>query len=306
MAATPEPVSRAQPPPATMTAEALRELRVNLQLEVRAWGIDAAGKPFSRVARTVEISALGARLTGLDGVQNGDIIGLQYGESKARFRVVWVADAAAQRTGSVGVECVEPGKCIWTAVLEEKAAAAKADAPMFAPALPPGIPPAPDAALDGDWPERDRRRYPRFACSGTLRLKEISNGFATAQKLTDISLGGCYGESMAPFARDTVLDVVLEIGGERIAARGMVRTSHPSMGNGIGFTEVAPEEWKKLVSVVRHFGGENLVFDAPSQPEIGDAIEALLSLLQKKGVHITRDEFLEELKRRMTATAKAT
>ena len=72
--------------PATDT---LRELRVHLQLDVRVWGIDALGKPFSQTARTIEISALGARLTGIERVQKGDIIGLQYADAKARFRVVW-------------------------------------------------------------------------------------------------------------------------------------------------------------------------------------------------------------------------
>jgi hypothetical protein len=281
----------------------LRELRVNLQVRVRVWGIDALGKPFSQTARTVEISALGARLTGLQCVQEGDIVGLQYGEGKARFRVVWIGLPGSEQAGSVGVECVEPGKCIWTAVLEENAAAAAA-APAFTPALPPGIPPSADEGIQGEWPARDRRRYPRVQCVGALRLKQIGTDFQITQRLTDIGLGGCYGETIAPLPRDTRMDMVLEVCGESIPARGMVRICHPSMGNGIGFTEVAPEEWKKLVRVIRQLGGANVVFDAPAEPDVGDAIEALLSLLQKKGVHITRDEFLDEIRHRMTAGAK--
>lgn len=291
------------PPPAVI-ADPLRELRVNLQLDVRIWGIDNVGKPFSQNARTIEISALGARLMGVQRVQEGDIIGIQYGQAKARFRIVWIGKEGSEQPGSVGVECVEPGKCIWTEVLEEKAAAvaAGADETAFTPALPPGIPPAASANTPGAWPDSDRRRYPRFACFGTLRLKQTGTAFETAQKLTDISLGGCYGESMAPLARGTVVDMVLEVCGETIPARGMVRTSHSSMGNGIGFTQVAPEDWKKLVRVIRQVGGSNVVFDAPTTPEVGDAIEALLSLLQKKGVHVTRDEFLDELRHRLTSS----
>jgi hypothetical protein len=288
------------------TMDSLRELRVDLQLEVRVWGIDTLGKPFSQAARTIEISALGARLTGIQHVQQGDIIGLQYGQGKARFRVVWIGAAGGEQVGSVGVECVEPGKCIWMEILEEKAAAAAAPggASAFDPAIPPGIPPSPDAAKPGEWPQHDRRRYPRFPCSGMLRLKQIGTDFATTQKLTDVSLGGCYGESMAPLERHAMVDMVLEVCGESIPARGMVRTYHSSMGNGIGFTQVAPEDWKKLVHAIRQLGGGNVVFDAPAEPELGDAIEALLSLLQKKGVHLTRDEFLDELRHRMTAGAK--
>ncbi len=304
MGSIPEPAAVApSASAATAVPEPLRELRIPLQIEVRIWGIDCFGKAFSRTARTVEISALGARLANVGCVQKGDIIGIHYGEAKARFRVVWIGEAGSEQAGTVGVECVEPGKCIWTEVLEKNKAPA-ADAPVFTPALPPGIAPSPDAAKAGAWPENERRRFPRVQCAGTLRLKQIGTDFETAQKLTDISLGGCYGESMAPFARDAMVDMVLEVCGEKIVARGMVRTHHPSMGNGIGFTQVAVEDWKKLVKVIQHLGGPNVVFDAPAQPDVGDAIEALLSLLQKKGVHVTRDEFMEELKHRMAAAVK--
>lgn len=132
-------------------------------------------------------------------------------------------------------------------------------------------------------------------------MKQVGTGFETTQKLTDISLGGCYGESLAPLPRDAVVDMVLEVCGEMIMARGMVRTHHASMGNGIGFTEVAPEDWKKIVRVIQQLGGGNIVLDVPKEPDVGDTIEALLSLLQKKGIHVTRDEFLLELKQRMGA-----
>jgi hypothetical protein len=284
------------PPPSDpgMRTGPLREVRVHLQLPVRVWGLDATGKPFSENVHTIEISALGARLSGNLRVQKGDVVGIQYGEMKARFRVVWLG-SEENVPGAVGVECVEPGKCIWTEVLE-KAAVAKPAA--FAPAQPPGGAPA-AAAVEGNWPVVERRRYPRFPCSGALRTQQVGTEFSASQKLTDISLGGCYGESMAPFDRDVVLDLVLEVCGQSIRARGMVRTQHPSMGNGIGFTEIAPEEWKKLVRAVQQLGGTNVVLDTPREPEIGDAIEALLSLLEKKGIHITRDEFIDELKNRM-------
>lgn len=284
----------------TSCMDRLRELRVHLELEVRVWGLDAAGKPFSQIARTVEISALGARLRGVEAVRQGDIVGVQYRDQKARFRVVWVGAAGSDTADHIGVECVEPGKCIWTAVLEGQAAAGASDtaAPTFTPATPPDIAPSPEAATAGEWPTQDRRRYPRFHCMGLLKVKQIGTDFETAQKLSDISLGGCYGESMAPLARDIMVDLVLEVGGEQIPARGMVRTSHPSMGNGIGFTQVAPEDWKKLARVITQLGGDQVVFDARGEAEIGDAIEALLSLLQKKGVQVTRDEFLEELRRK--------
>lgn len=279
----------------------LREVRVPLQLPVRVWGLDASGKAFSHNAQTIEISALGARLRGVERVQAGDIVGIQFGEAKARFRVVWVG-TEQDRAGQVGVECIEPGKCIWVEVLEKAAAEEKA---VFKPAVPPGTTAEAGPAPAGDWPAVERRRYPRFRCSGALRAKQVGTDFVSVQRLTDISLGGCYGETMAPFALNTVVDMTIEVGGDAIHARGMVRTQHPSMGNGIGYTEITSEDWKKLVRAIQHLGGSDVVLDAPREPEIGDAIEALLSLLQKKGVQITRDEFFDELTRRMEKHASA-
>src|SRR6266700_2375981 len=96
----------------------LRDLRVNLQLDVRVWGLDESGKAFSYVARTIEVGALGARLSGINGVRANDVIGIQHGNQKARFRIVWTGAANSEQEGQVGVECVETAKCIWTDALE--------------------------------------------------------------------------------------------------------------------------------------------------------------------------------------------
>ena len=288
-------------PGKTIPAGPLRELRVRLQLPVRVWGLDAQGKPFSHNTRTIEISALGARLAGPLSMQQGDVVGIQYGEAKARFRVVWLGKDESG-TAAIGVECVEPGKCIWTEVLAKAAVEKPA---VFTPVQAPGSAAAPAPPAEGVWPSTERRRYPRFSCTGALRAKQSGTDFTAVQKLTDLSLGGCYGESMAPFEPDTVLEMVLEVGGESIHASGMVRTCHPSMGNGIGFTAIQPEDWKKLVRAIQQLGGTNVVLDAPREPEIGDAIEALLSILEKKGIHIGRDEFLDELRHRMAQQANA-
>lgn len=288
-------------PEAAAASTRLREVRVPLHLPVRVWGLDAGGKAFSHNAKTIEISALGARLSGVERVQVGDVVGIQFGEAKARFRVVWVG-TEGDRAGQVGVECIEPGKCIWIAALEKAAAEEQA---AFKPAVPPGTSPEPDPTPVGDWPTVDRRRYPRFRCSGALRAKQVGTDFVSVQRLTDISLGGCYGETLAPFAPNTVVDITIELGGDAIHARGMVRTHHASMGNGIGYTEITSDDWKRLVRAIQQLGGGNVVLDTPREPEIGDAIEALLSLLQRKGVQVTRDEFLEELTRRMEKHAGA-
>src|SRR3954469_23849024 len=92
--------------------------RVPATLSIRVWGMDSAGRPFSSPARTIDVTRTGARITGLEhACQKGDVIGIQCGELKARFRVVWVGNSGSARAGQVGVHCVESGKYIWGVAL---------------------------------------------------------------------------------------------------------------------------------------------------------------------------------------------
>jgi hypothetical protein len=61
------------------------EARLPATLDVRMLGIDAKGKSFYQAARTVDLSASGARVTGLNAKLNpGDIIGIQSGVEKCQ------------------------------------------------------------------------------------------------------------------------------------------------------------------------------------------------------------------------------
>lgn len=59
----------------------------------------------------------------------------------------------------------------------------------------------------------------------------------------DICLGGCYVEmsSTQPVAKE--VEITLWVGQEKVVAKGVVVSNHPSFGNGIKFTQV-PEEGK--------------------------------------------------------------
>ena len=82
------------------------------KLHVRIAGIDATGRPILLMVPTRNISRQGALLQGIQGMLKvGEIVAITYKTSKARFRVTWVGDA--ERAGQIGVQSVEPEKCIW-------------------------------------------------------------------------------------------------------------------------------------------------------------------------------------------------
>jgi len=91
-----------------------REPRIQMRLQVRMAGVDASGRPLLQMVTTQNISCQGARLDGIQGAfKPGEIISVSYNNNKARFRVCWMGDTGTARAGQMGVESVDPAKCIW-------------------------------------------------------------------------------------------------------------------------------------------------------------------------------------------------
>jgi PilZ domain len=62
----------------------------------------------------------------------------------------------------------------------------------------------------------------------------------------EISLSGCYIETMFTMDVGTKLMVTLSISGEAIHASGVVVTKYPQVGNGIDFSQMHPNDSRKL------------------------------------------------------------
>jgi len=93
-----------------------RERRVSVPISVRLWGLDRNGKVFSQNAKTLNIATNGARLYGVTAaLERGFIVGLQCGNMRARFMVVWVGEKGSSREGQIGLRAAENG--IWSVAL---------------------------------------------------------------------------------------------------------------------------------------------------------------------------------------------
>ena len=93
-----------------------RERRVTVPITVRLWGLDREGKVFSQNAKTLNIATSGARLYGVTAaLERGFIVGLQCGNMRARFMVVWVGEKGSSREGQLGLRAAENG--IWSVAL---------------------------------------------------------------------------------------------------------------------------------------------------------------------------------------------
>jgi c-di-GMP-binding flagellar brake protein YcgR len=91
----------------------------------------------------------------------------------------------------------------------------------------------------------ERRRYPRVKAKIPIEL--LCSGKPQMRTATDeISLCGCYIETMFTMDVGTKLGLVFSLNQERVDAKGIVVTKHPQVGNGIDFTDMAPDGRLKL------------------------------------------------------------
>ena len=87
----------------------------------------------------------------------------------------------------------------------------------------------------------ERRRYPRIKAKIPVELR--CAGSAPMRTATDeISVCGCYIETMFTMEVDTKLDIVLSIHEAKLEAKGVVVTRYPQVGNGIDFVDIAPDD----------------------------------------------------------------
>lgn len=61
----------------------------------------------------------------------------------------------------------------------------------------------------------------------------------------DLSLSGCYIETMFPFAIGTILELKLQVDGTLLVLAKVV-TCDPQVGNGMQFTKMLPEDIEEL------------------------------------------------------------
>jgi PilZ domain-containing protein len=259
--------------------EQIRETRFAVQFEVRVWG-SSEGKAFSQVAQTIEVSKSGARLAGIACVlKPGDVVGVQHGAEKSRFRVVWNGTPGTDEAGQLGIECLDIDRCLWPERLPS----------------PRSLPSPPS--------QSERRRHPRFSCVGVVHMNRPGESFKSAGKLSDLSLGGCYAETMSPFPVGSELEMILRTNQMEAKTRGVVRTTHPNMGNGIEFVDTGDEERSRLETIIERLasaveGDDTVVVEAERRrgSRFSLETEAMLAILEQK-LGVTREEFLRTLDR---------
>lgn len=228
------------------------EPRVDISLDVKVWGLDVYGKPFVQHARTVNASSAGARLIGIDCVREGEVISLQHEESKARCKVIWVGrDATKSR--QIGIQCVEPDKKLFGSKLKPPAvpaAAFRATSSGSAGAAQP----APARRTMADIPGT-RRGQQRFHVAGGVEMRRNEGAPPVFGNLSDVSLTGCYVETVSSLPVGTELLFMLRVRDTVVRGRAQVKTSHHAVGVGLVFMHMSKEDQQRLEFLVGTLAG---------------------------------------------------
>src|SRR5215469_8521492 len=203
-----------------------REPRVERNFEVKVWGLDRHGKPFMQHARTLDITRLGARLIGIDCVNVGETIGIQNGDQKARFKVVWMGRENTPKAGQIGVHCLEAEKAIFSRPPQDIPKPA-----FFQPAIPESgfEPPKAPRPVKLDV-SAVRRKHPRYPCTGGVELRQQEGSPPAWGNVSDISLTGCYVGTPTTLPLGSMLIFHLRTHDLEIKGRAVVKTSHHAVG----------------------------------------------------------------------------
>ena len=298
------------------------EQRIALRVPILVRGKDSRGTPFTITAQTHDITATGASLNGLKGIADiGSKIEIEYQGRKAMYRIQWIGKVGTPRSGHAGVKCLEPGNYIWGVPLAEWAPDTfdpdRADAQNSSAAA------TSEYVASPLSPQIERRRFPRVSCRIEANVVDELSAMNLQVKVTDVSVGGCYVEMLAPLPVNSSVELTLDTSQGAIHARGKVIVSQTGMGMGIAFTGMSPEDFERLRAIAPPVAqtSERLhtkpwpavrVPEIPSNgaraskrslqvaPSTQEVLESILRILLRKGI-VSEEEMAEEFEKLIIA-----
>ena len=96
----------------------------------------------------------------------------------------------------------------------------------------------------------NRRIQSRYACRLGADVFRLGEGVPNRCTLSDISTGGCYVETPAPFPPHTALEIVVRTRDLKLRVRGTVQVAHPGFGMGVRFSLNTADEREQVSQLI--------------------------------------------------------
>jgi len=199
-----------------------QETRREAEITVRIWGMDSDGRAFFQNVNANSLTTDGATLSGISHpLKMGDVIGVQYGDRKARFKIMWLVDRGTARKIEAGIQVMDGQIAPWLDL----------------------------AQTDGLRPAmgRNRRMFARHKIHFPVEIGfEDSSRTHLHTNATDIGGRGCYIETLLPLALGTVVNLTFWLDSQKVHTSAVIRTSDPGVGMGLEFIDLGGSIQKTL------------------------------------------------------------
>ena len=114
---------------------------------------------------------------------------------------------------------------------------------------------------------RESRAQVRFPFTAAAEIYELHSQTRLTGRCSDLSSGGCYIDTLSPFAVGTTVRVRLERDMHEFEAEAVVAYAHVSMGMGLAFKEMKREHQEILRFWIAELSGEKSREPVLSIPE---------------------------------------
>ncbi len=158
------------------------------------------------------------------------------------------------------------------------------------------------AAQGGAAPvaEQDRRLTSRNTLVASVEAEELANGMSLSARTSDVSVHGCYLDTLNPFSPGTRIRAHLTKGNETFHSLAVVVYVHDALGMGVAFTEISPsaremiQRWMANQEGGKSFQApltseQNPIPGVPKDGRTSLPIERLLQILVTKGLLTLED-----------------
>jgi hypothetical protein len=167
----------------------------------------------------------------------------------------------------------------------------------------------PNSALE-ESPEsgdQEKRKNARYAFTAAVEICDLASKARLTGRCSDIGLGGCYVDTLAPLHVGSLLAIRIEQDESEFVTLAVVAFAHRSMGMGLKFTEMKPEHRELLRRWVANLGTGNpakfVEIEAneeakacQTESDIVSALSELIALLVRKKI-LTDSEAVKLLPR---------
>ena len=102
----------------------------------------------------------------------------------------------------------------------------------------------------------ERREVPRHQFIASAEETDLASGARLSARVSELSLKGCYLDTLNPFPEGTQIRLVIFHGGVTFTAHATVIYPQPNMGMGVVFFPVEPKQLEVLMKWLAELGGK--------------------------------------------------